>query len=231
MKKLNTFLLVLAICLIVSINSFAQKSTSVYLNVEIDDNTSQQLFGIGSDGNSSYPHGQNSISAAFTQYGFFSFNSGSRIVNAYYSNSTGSNSLGDSATTKTLPVKDSSASVQILTHNNSTYAQNMIIGQVLCMALSVKVKVGDYTRTIGYHAGHGTLANTSYARVTRLPNNSNGKGVWTIESNSQGTCKSSDGMVYDNIARVRDVKTSGKPAPDVDYGRYNMPFKLTLTQR
>ena len=227
MKKLTTILAAIAICLGISINGFAQKVAPVYLNVQIDDSIGQQSNGgIGSDnltsGTDTYVHGTQSVTAAFTQYGFFTFNSGTRFVKAYYSSP-----LYDSLTLPTPT--DSSQGVKITTHNNSTYAQNMTVGQVLCMALSVNIPVVGYSRIIGYHAGHGTLTNTSYVKVTRLPNNFYGKGVWTIESNSQGTCISSDGMVYDNTARIRDAKTSNKPAPEIDYGRYNMPFKLTLT--
>ncbi len=228
MKKITTILAVLVICLGISINTFAQKATPVYLNVQIDDNISQQIYGIGSDGlyNGTYFHGQSSVSAQFTQYGFFDFYSGTRSVIAYYSTS-----LGDSLTSNTLPQKDSEGTVIIKTHNNSVYGQNMTVGQVLCMGVTVNRKIGDYTRTIGYHAGRGSLVNTSYVKVTRLPNDFNNKRVWTMESNTQGTCVSSDGLVYDNIARIRDAKTSGKPASDIDYGRYNMPFKLTLTEK
>lgn len=236
MKKLTIIFAAVAICFAITTNLFAQKTAPVYLNVQIDDKISQQIYGIGSDGNGTYFHGQSSVSASFTQYGFFNFYSGDRPVIAYYANSNGTNSQGDSQTTMALPLADTGAGVTIKTHNNSTYGQNMAEGQSLCMGVTVNRKIGDYTRTIGYHAGRGTLRNTSYVKVTRLPNDINGKRVWTLESNTYGTtCMNSDGTlydnIYDNIARIRDAKTSGKTAPDIDYGRYNMPFKLTLTEK
>ena len=74
------------------------------------------------------------------------------------------------------------------------------------------------------------MKKTGYVKVIRLANQ-NGKGVWTIESNSLGTCTAPDGVVYDDTSTVADRKTSGKPSGDIIYGRYIMPFKLTLTQQ
>ena len=44
-----------------------------------------------------------------------------------------------------LPSTDTSAAVTIKTHNNSVYGQNMTVGQVLCMPVSVTRTIGDYT--------------------------------------------------------------------------------------
>ncbi len=213
MKKITTILAVLAVCFAVSINIFAQRGTAaVYLNVTIDDGVSTELEGIRSDGGAAYSHGVYSVSAQFTKYGFFDFNSGTRNLSAFYSNPVDGN-------TQLAP--DTKSGVLIKTHSGSqepTYLQNMTVGESRCVQMSVTFNFGTYTRTIGYNAGHGTISNTGRVRVTR-PN----ADTWIIESG--GICSE-----YDNIARVRDRTTSRKYV-DTDYGRFLMPVRLILERK
>ncbi|MBA3601247.1 MAG: hypothetical protein H0W45_08435, partial [Acidobacteria bacterium] len=97
----------------------------------------------------------------------------------------------------------------------------MTVGEVRCEGLVAGFPLGEYTRHIGYRAGRGTITNTGYVKVTHPYDN-----TWIMESNSGSACGN-----YDNIARIRDAKNSGKPVPDIDYGRYSMPFKLILTRQ
>ncbi|HEX8289192.1 MAG TPA: hypothetical protein VF556_14420 [Pyrinomonadaceae bacterium] len=223
-NKVFKFLALITLCLSLSINILAQRNKGVdpvNLTVSIDDLVSQNLYGIGSDGIGSYVHGENLVEAQFLSSGVLSFKSGNRFVNAYYSNSFGSNSLGDSLTTQTLPSSDSNFNVKFITFVGSKYLQTMAVNESRCEGLVVSFPLGDYTRQIGYRAGRGDLTTTGYVKVTHPDIN-----TWIMESNSGGSCSSND-----SIARVRMAKTSGKTAPDIDYGRYNMPFRLVLTRK
>jgi len=218
-NKLFKFSAAILLCLTITISTFAQKNRgvdAVNLNVTIDDTVSQGLFGIGSDGGGIYSHGLNLVEAQFLSTGVLSFKSGgSRAVNAFYSTPVDINS-------NSLPTMDSKTNVTFLTFVKSgMYLQTMTVGEVRCEGLVVSLPLGDYTRHIGYRAGRGTIANTGYVKVTH-PNSD----TWYMESNSEGTCGN-----YDNIARIRDAKNSGRPVPDTDYGRYSMPFRLTLTRQ
>ena len=215
-NKLFKIFAVTTLCLTVSIGTFAQRNrgvSPVNLNVTIDDNVSQGLFGIGSDGGT-YFHGQNLVEAQFLSSGVLSFKSGNRAVNAFYSTPVEMSS-------NFLPAMDSKTNVKFMTFVGSLYLQTMTVGEVRCEGLVVSLPLGDYTRYIGYRAGRGTITNTGYVKVTH-PDIT----TWYMESNSVGTCGS-----YENIARIRDAKNSGRPVPDTDYGRYSMPFKLTLTRQ
>jgi outer membrane lipoprotein-sorting protein len=216
-NKLFKFSAAILLCLAVTISTFAQKNRGVdvvNLNVTIDDTVSQGLFGIGSYGGSTYFHGLNLVEAQFLSSGVLSFKSGNRFVNAFYS-------TPEEMTSNSLPAMDSKTNVKFITFVGSQYLQTMAIGEVRCEGLVVSLPSADYTRQIGYRAGRGTITNTGYVKVTH-PDNI----TWYMESNSGGTCGS-----YDNIARIRDAKNSGKPVPDIDYGRYTMPFKLILTRQ
>lgn len=214
MKKSTIIFAALAICFALTTNNFAQKVSSVYLKVAIDDSVSQ-VNGIRSDGNGSYINGQSAVSAVFGQYGYFTLNSGNRVINAIYSLPIdGSTSLSS----------DSKTGVVITTFADSTYLQNMPIGSIQCKGLAVNINLGDAAatkRTIGYRAGRGDLTITGYIKVTHPDSN-----TWIMESNSQGTCSG-----FDDVARVRDAKTKGKTVPDTDYGRYFMPLRLILTRQ
>jgi hypothetical protein len=237
MKKLNVILAALVICFSISINAFAQKNkgvTPITLNVSIDDSVTQAIegdsvinVGVRSDGGGNYVHGSSGVEAQFLSSGVLSFKSGSlgqRWVNAYYSKKI-------EAGASVLPVtQDSPANVEFLTFVNTAPFQDMGENSSRCQGLGINIFIPGYTRTIGYQAGQGYLKKTGYVKVNRLANQ-NGKGVWTIESNSSGTCTAPDGVVYDDTATVADRKTSGKPSGDIIYGRYIMPFKLTLTQQ
>jgi hypothetical protein len=218
-NKIFKVLVLITFCLSLSIGILAQKNkgvASVNLNVSIDDFVSQNLFGIGSDGIGSYVHGESLVEAQFLSSGVLSFKSGNRSVNAYYSNS-----LGDSQTTQTLPPADSNSNVKFITFVGSKFLQTMAVNESRCEGLVVSFPLGDYTRQIGYRAGRGVLTNTGYVRVTHPDVN-----TWIMESDSGGNCSGNE-----NIARIRTAKTSGKTEPDIDYGIYNMPFRLILTRK
>jgi len=224
MKRSAITIAAVAICFALSITTFAQSRNGVapvYLNVTIDDTVSQQFYGVGSDGVSggTYSNGQSSVVARFTEYGYLDFNSGTRVVNAYYSTPI-------ELTSNSLPASDSKSGVLIKTHGGSNYLQNMTVGETRCVQTSVNFNLGTYTRTIGYNAGYGTISNTSYVKVTHPD-----VDTWIMESASSGTCTSQDGNSYDSTARIRDHKTSGKKAPDIDYGRYYMPLRLILSRQ
>lgn len=224
MRKLTIILAALAVCLALTSGTFSQKkggggTASVYLNVQIDDLVSQGVYGVGSDGNGAYNNGSSGVTARFTNYGFLDFNSGSRVINAYYSTVI-------EATQNSLPPSEAKSAVTIKTHGGSNYLQNMTVGEVRCVQTSVNFNEGTYTRTIGYNAGYGTISNTGYVKVTHPDTN-----TWIMESDSAGSCISQDGLAHDNTARIRDHKTSGKTAPDIDYGRFFMPMRLILTRQ
>lgn len=221
----------LVVCFCLSANIFAQKNkgvTPITLNVTFDDTKSGSLFGIGSDGGGTYEHGKQSVSAQFLSSGVLDFKSsaGIRKIKAFYSTPQ-----GDSQTDQSLPASETAANFQILTFVNTPPFQDMFENTTRCQGIGVNIYIPGYTRTIGYQAGQGHLKKTAYAKVSRLAN-VNDKGVWVIESDSAQTCQPApDGFIYDNIAMIADRKTSGKPGNDIIYGRYYMPFKITLTQQ
>ena len=221
MKKITVIFAALAICLCFSIGISAQKRAStVNLNVTIDDLVSQGA-GIRSDGQGAYFNGQNSVQAQLTEYGWFNFVSGTRIVNAVYSTPV---EIG-----ATLPTTfDSKTNVNIKTFVTSLKFQDMTIGQSQCVGMGVNISFNDAAqtvRTIGYRGGRGVITNTAWVKVTHSDNN-----TWILEPTPQTDCGVADNS-NDSIARIRDAKTKGKTVADTDYGRYYMPFRLTLTRQ
>jgi hypothetical protein len=224
-NKLFKFSAAIMFCFSLTIFTFAQNNRSlpVYLNVQIDDSASL-ASGIRSDGNGTYINGQSAVSAQFGQYGYFTFLSGDRIVNAIY---PPPELPGTGDGTTPLPVSfDDRKNVQITTFVTSAHLQNMAVNAPpRCEGLAVNINMGDAAatkRTIGYRAGRGTLTNTGYVKITHPDSN-----TWIIESDTQGTCNS----LFENIARIRDSKNKGRTVPDTDYGRYSMPFRLILTRQ
>ena len=170
-----------------------------------------------------YANGVSSVQAVFGTYGHFVFVSGSRAVKFFYLTS-----LGDSLTTKTLPSSEAPTQVRARTFNTSdvyTNLQDMHVGQQQCLGMGWII--GQYTnseRAIGFRYGRGVLTNTSFVIVTHLDDN-----TWTMEPAPQGMCSST--FLQDNVGRVRDAITVRGKTTDYDYGRYVMPFKLTLTRQ
>lgn len=200
----------LTLCLSFSIFATAQKRSNsvpaVNLNVAIDDSITST--GIHSDGNP-YFNGQDSVTAQFSPYGYFTLNSGGRVISAFYPQPSPLSS-------------DSGQGVGIMTFADGTYLQNMTVGQSVCKGMAVNFYYNDVNktiRTIGYHAGHGDLNPTGYVRISHPDPN-----TWII-SNVDGSCVNND------IARVRDSQTKGKRAPDVDYGLFAMPLRMILTRQ
>lgn len=209
-NKLFKIFTALMLGLSLTIFTLAQRSAPpVNLNVTIDDGINLQ-YGIHSDGNP-YINGQNSVSAQFGQYGYFTLNSGSRVINALYPPNPNF-------------TQDSKPGTVITTFADGTFLQKMTVGAIVCKSLAVNIKLGDAaqtTRTIGYRAGRGDLSTTGYVKISHPDIN-----TWIMESNSSGGCGS-----FDNTARIRDAKTKGKPSPDIDYGTYFMPLRLVLTRQ
>jgi hypothetical protein len=226
MKKITLLFAAVAVCFGLTLNTFAQKKSSVppvYLNVTIEDfvTAEGEPIGIGSDkpngGNGYYVHGLDGVTAEFNSNGYLNFKSGNRLVNAYYTSP-----LGDSPTGSTLPAKDTATNVQILTFVNDLYLQTMGIGEVRCQGFGVNVPLPNYRRTVGYRAGRGTITNTAWVMITHPDDR-----TWIMTPTSGGVCQPNS----DDIARIRDEKLSGKPVPDIDYGRFLMPFRLILTRQ
>lgn len=232
MKKLTTIVATLAICFGITVNTFAQSSAPLYLNVTIDDSVSATA-GIQSDDPDKtdntpvpYQNGTNSVTAVFNDYGHFVFNSGAnRKVNFIYS-------IPLDATNSVLET-DSQYGVKARTapinSTNYVHLQNMDVGTSQCLGLGWELTTGDVTgskREIGYHYFRGVLTNTAYVTVTRLD-----LITWTMEPLNRARCGGNDDVTYDNAARVRDVKTAKGKTTDYQYGRYYMPFKLTLTKQ
>ena len=219
--------ILLTLILALTVGAQRVKTPPVYLNVAIDD-LAAQVSGIRSDdpdGDPStvnpYSHGTDSVSAQFTENGYFAFKSGARRVRAVYSMS-----LGDSQTTNILPAEDFRQNVEFLTFVGDGVLQTMPVGAIRCQKFGVNIMLGDSAgtrRTIGYRAGRGTLTNTGYVKVTHPDND-----TWVIESDTQGACPNGSN---ESVARIRDARTKGKTVPDVDYGRYVMPVRIILTRR
>ncbi|MDQ4122911.1 MAG: hypothetical protein M3209_15855 [Acidobacteriota bacterium] len=232
MNKLTYFLVATLICVGFTTNAFAQRTTTLYLNVTIDDSVSA-ASGVQSDDpdksdnvTTPYQNGVNSVQAAFNSYGHFVFNSGARSVSFIYS-------LPQDETNSALPA-DTQSGVKARTFpiNSTGYIpmQKMAAGTSQCLGLGWELAAGDIAgskREIGYHYFRGDLTNTAYVTVTRSQDGS----FWTMEPANRATCGGNNDVSFDNIARVRDVKTVKNKTTDYDYGRYFMPFKLVLSAR
>lgn len=201
--------------LMLGLGATAQRNkgeTPVTLDVVIDDMVSQGVQGFGSDGDGPYVHGSDSVAASFLSTGVLSFKTGNRLATAYYSNLI--EPVGDPLTGSTT------GSAYFLTFVNGLYLQTMTIGESRCQGLVGSIPISsDYTRHIGYRAGRGSLSDLSYMLITHPD-----ADTWIMDSNSALACAS-----YDNIARINDAKTKGKPN-DVFHGRYFMPLRLVLTR-
>lgn len=170
-----------------------------------------------------YSNGVDSASAVFGVNGHFVFFSGARAVRFLYSTS-----LGDSLTTKTLPSSEQPTAVRARTFNTTdpyTNLQDMLIGQQQCLGLGWFI--GEYTnsvRSVGFRYGRGNLSDTSFVLVTR-----NDENTWTMEAGPQSICSST--FFDDSVGRIRASVTVKGKTTDYDYGRYVMPFKLSLTRQ
>src|SRR5262249_41938271 len=165
-----------------------------------------------------YSNGVNSAQAVFGTYGHFVFSSGTRSVRFLYSDS-----LGDSLTSRTLPASEEPTNVHGRTFNTSdpyTNLQDMFIGQQKSLGLGWFIA----ERSIGFRYGRGVLTNTSFVIVSHPDNN-----TWIMQPSPQYPCSGT--FVQDNVARIRDAVTFHGKTTDYDYGRYVMPFKLTLTRQ
>jgi len=101
----------------------------------------------------------------------------------------------------------------------------MLVGQQQCLGLGWFVGEGtNSTHGSGFRYGRGDLSNTSFVVVTRMDIN-----TWVMESGPQALCSST--FSQDSIARIRETITFHGKTTDYDYGRYFMPFKLTLTRQ
>ena len=84
--------------------------------------------------------------------------------------------------------------------------------------------IGQYTnseRSSGFRYGRGILSNTSFVIVQRVDVN-----TWVMQPSPQAACSAT--FLQDDVARIRDSVTVKGKTTDYDYGRYVMPFKLTL---
>jgi hypothetical protein len=96
-----------------------------------------------------------------------------------------------------------------------------------CVGFAVNINPGgtaQTVRTIGYRAGRGIITNTAWVNAVRLS-----ADTWLLEPRPQSLRGADDPL--NSVARVRDSATKGKNIPDIDYGRYSMPFRLTLTRQ
>jgi hypothetical protein len=221
MKKMVILIVALGIFGCLGNSSFGQRRTlPVRLNVTIDDIVSQTA-GIQSDGAGAFQDGQHAVTAVLTEYGWFNFISGTRTVTAVYSTPI-------EILTPLATPSESGTGVTVKTFVTSLKIQDMAIGQSQCVGMAVNFSYNDparTVRTIGYRAGRGTITTTGYVLITH-PN----ADTWILEPTPQTSCGGTDNSL-DNIARIRDATTKGRPTPDIDYGRYYLPFRLTLTRQ
>ena len=220
MRKTIILLAAVVVCFSAVLNVLAQgRPTPVNLKVTFDDNVSQ-VAGIRSDGMGPYFNGNQSVEAVLTEHGWFNFVSGARTVTAVYSDPV------DGIVTP-LPASETRTGVNIKTIVTSLKIQDMAVEQSQCVRLGVNIAYADAAktiRTIGYQAGHGTITNTAWAFLTHPD-----ADTWIIEVAPQTNCGADNSL--DSVARIRDTKTKGKAVPDIDYGRYRMPLRLTLTRQ
>lgn len=208
------FLAVLTFILTVAAVVFARPNkgpAAVNLDVTIDDSVSVAA-GIRSDGSGPYVNGVNGVQASFLSTGVLSFKSGTRQVTALYSTAV--------EPLTALPLSDTFSNSTILTFVKSGfYLQTMAVGETRCEGLIIGMPFStDYTRFIGYRAGHGVLTNLAYILVSHPT-----VDTWVMDS-QDGGCSAND-----NTARINDAKNKGK-ADEITHGRYFMPFRMTLTR-
>jgi hypothetical protein len=159
-------------------------------------------------------NGQNTVSAAIGQYGYFTLNSGNRLINAVYP---------DPQPSTNLPIRN----VVITTFADGTFLQNLPVGVFVCKGLAVNIHYNDTyqtKRTIGYKAGSGDLSQTGSVKFSRIDND-----TWWIESDNLSPCGNNLGN--NNIARIVDSRTKGKSFPPFVWGLYAMPLRLILTRQ
>lgn len=198
-------------------------STELALNVTIEPLAGNCRICPDNSATPTYSNGVASVSAVFNVDGHFVFLSGIRTVEFLYSTP-----LGDSLTTRVLPASEEPATVRARTFNTSepyTNLQDMLIGQQQCLGLGWFI--GQFTnseRSIGFRYGRGVLTNTSFVIVQRTDLDN-----WVMEPAPQTMCSTT--FVQDNVTRIRDSETKRGKTTDYDYGRYLMPFKLTLSRQ
>jgi hypothetical protein len=174
---------------------------------------------ICSDGLGSYVNGVDGVSAKLDQYG--------NLIIAF----TPTRKLTFDYTTPVLPgnvpnippAYDSYMSTRFHPEGN---IQDMPVGAAQCMESIIIFHDGPGNHSTLYnndfHRNTGSLGDTAYAVITRTSTT-----TWEAEPKElAGECNSADAT----IARVSSQPTSG-PGSGTNYGRFYMPFKMTLVKQ
>jgi hypothetical protein len=209
---------VLMVLIIFAFPVTAQKRvTPVNLNVTIDD-TYAQAGGVRSDAGGSYVNGQSGVIAQLTDYGWFSFDTGARNATVDFSNPL--------EVLIPLPVQNENRPhTMIRSFDAPLKFQSMAVPSAQCAQIAVIVNLNNASGTNRISSYHMADTNTAWAYVQHPD-----AAIWTIESGTQIPCGSADNSLA-NVARVLDRKTQGRPAPDILYGRWFVPFRVVLTRQ
>ena len=217
MKIYRYVLFVLTICILLPLAAYPQRrALRVPLNVVID-NVVAQVGGIRSDVLGVYTDGVGGVSAGIDEYGWFGFNTGAlgRTVTADYSVVNVINNTG-------LPVSETLRG-SFVTFVTPTKFQDMTNESFQCVGAALTFSYNDTAgtqRSSGYRRGD---SDTAWVKVYRQDVN-----TWILTTGPQSDCS---GTSTDGLARVRERKTKGKTTPELVYGTYIMPFKMTLTRK
>ena len=225
MRKYKLFILTLmfSVLLVVSVSG-QKRSQRVSLSVTIHNIGEFGPSGILGDGYD-YIDGTNSVTAGIDEYGWFGFNSGTRQVTANYERPI-------EPTNATLPGSETRTGANFKTFVTNLKFQDMKIEEVQCVGAALTFNYSDSAgtqRSSGYRRGD---SNSAWAKVTRVD-----LDTWTIESatyldkDSNPSCSMPSDPSLDHVAIVRERKTKGKTTPEITFGSYTMPFKITLRRR
>ena len=208
---------ILLMLVLVSALTAQKRSTAVNVNVTFDDSYAQ-AGGFRSDAGGSYINGQSGVIGQLTDYGWFNFDTGTRIATVDFSNPF--------EVLIPLPVQvENRPHTAYRTYDAPIKFQDMAVASAQCAPGAVIVGLGDAGGTNRIASYHRADTNTAWAYV-RHPD----AATWTIESGPQIPCGSPDDSLA-NVARVLDRKTQGRPMPDIVYGRWFVPFRLVLTRQ
>ena len=228
-RNLLAFLATIIVAFLVVSPMAAQKpgtSPVIPLKVQIESLDSLgTACAICPDGLGQYVDGQDGVTASFSKYGGLIVDFGTapalRSVSFIYNPAEGAPppmSLNGLTTYTGLP-----------STNNAPNLQDMTYGLSQCLGMTWNHNNGGNTaRTHGFRFSGGVLTTTAYVMFTCTAADNTGRcTTWEAEPKAS-VCNPAENV---SKARVKDTSTSRGKTTVIDYGLFDMPFKLTLMRK